>query len=408
MLIVHNISSLVTVKSNGLPKYGSDMANIEIIEDGYLVINNDKIIEVGSGEGYLKYKGATFLSGIGKTITPGLIDCHTHLVHAGSREHEFKLKLEGVNYLDILKQGGGILNTVTKTRLATKDELIKKAKKSLKVMLSYGTTVVEAKSGYGLDRDTEVKQMEVVRDLNKLQEVRLVSTYMGAHALGSEYKDDRNSYINLVKEVIDEVKEKDLAKFVDVFCEEGVFSYFESRDILEYSKAKGLGIKIHADEIHDLDGAKLASEVGCISAEHLLSSSEENLKRLIESKVIAVMLPLTSFNLNANFFKARFFIDSGGAMAIATDYNPGSSPSENIQLAMQVASIKARLTPKEVIAATTINAASAIGLEAEVGSLEVGKLANFVIFDSPNLDYLIYHFGINHTEEVYIKGKKVY
>ncbi|HHX00066.1 MAG TPA: imidazolonepropionase [Acholeplasmataceae bacterium] len=408
MLIIHNISSLVTVRASSLPRFGQEMDNVEIIEDGYIVIENGKFIEIGSGDDYLKYKDAKLVSGKGKTVTPGLIDCHTHLVHAGSRENEFKLKLEGVDYLEILKQGGGILSTVEKTRLASFEELYNKAKKSLDIMLSYGTTTVEAKSGYGLDVETEVKQMEVANRLNIDHPVNVISTFMGAHALPNEYKDRREEYIQLMKELITKVKYEDLAKFVDVFCEEGVFSIAESREILEYAKTVGLDIKIHADEIHDLGGAKLASELGCISAEHLLASNKENLIELAKSKVIAVMLPLTSFNLNKDFFKARFFIENNGALAIATDYNPGSSPSENIQLAMQVASIKAKLTPKEVITAVTINAASALGINEEVGSIEEGKVANFVIFDSPNLEYIFYHFGINHVESAYINGKLAY
>lgn len=408
MLIVHNISNLVTVRGNNLPRFGRQMDDVEIIEDGYIVIDNGKFTEIGKGDGFLKYKNAELISGKGKTVTPGLIDCHTHLVHGGSRENEFKMKLEGMSYLDILNNGGGILSTVEKTKYSSFEDLYQKAKKSIGTMLSYGTTVVEAKSGYGLDIDTEVKQMKVAIKLDHDLPVKVVSTYMGAHALPKEYKDKREDYIRLVKEMITKVKYEDLAKFVDVFCEEGVFNIEESRDILEYAKTVGLGIKIHADEIHDLGGALLASELGCISAEHLLASSEENLKKLSLNRVIAVMLPLTSFNLNSNFLNARYLIDNNGALAIATDYNPGSSPSENIQLAMQVAAIKARLTPREVITATTINAAAALDLIEEIGSIDINKKANFIIFDAPNLEYILYHFGINHTDQVYINGKLIY
>lgn len=405
MLIVHNIDSLVTVRGTNLPRFGKEMDNVEIINNGYIVIEDGRFIEIGSGLGFQKYKNATFIDGSGKTVTPGLIDCHTHLVHAGSRENEFRLKLEGVSYLDILKSGGGILSTVEKTRLASFTELYEKAKRSLDLMLSFGVTTVEAKSGYGLDVDTEIKQMMVAKELNNTHPVDVISTYMGAHAIPKEYQNNKEKYIDIVKNVIAKAKYEDLAKFVDVFCEEGVFTLEEARKILEYASTVGLKTKLHADEINDLGGALLASELGCISAEHLLASNMENLVKLAKSKVIAVMLPLTSFNLNKDFFAARFFIENDGALAIATDYNPGSSPSENIQLAMQVACMKAKLTPKEVITATTINAASALGINEEVGSIDVGKLANFVIFASPNLDYLFYHFGVNHVDSVYIKGK---
>jgi imidazolonepropionase len=408
MLIVHNISNLVIVTDDALPRFGKQMNDIQVLEDGYIVVDNDRFIEIGVGNDYLKYKNAQLIDGSGKTITPGLIDCHTHLVHAGSRENEFTLKLQGASYLDILNNGGGIHSTVDKTRLASFDELYEKAKQSLDIMLSYGVTVVEAKSGYGLDFDTEIRQLEVSKKLNETHPIDIINTYMGAHAIPKEYKDKREEYIHLVKEMIAKVKCEDYAKFVDVFCEESVFTIDEAKDILEYAKTLGLGIKLHADEIADTNGALLASKLNCISAEHLLKSNEANLIKLVDSRVIAVMLPLTSFYLNSNFFSARYFVDSGGALAIATDYNPGSSPSENLQLAMQIASMKGSLTPKEVITATTINAACALNLSEDLGSISVGKLANFVIFNTPNLDYLIYHFGINHTGKVFIKGKEVY
>lgn len=408
MLIVHNISNLVIVTDDALPRFGKQMNDIQVLEDGYIVVDNDRFIEIGVGNDYLKYKNAQLIDGSGKTITPGLIDCHTHLVHAGSRENEFTLKLQGASYLDILNNGGGIHSTVDKTRLASFDELYEKAKQSLDIMLNYGVTVVEAKSGYGLDFDTEIRQLEVSKKLNETHPIDIINTYMGAHAIPKEYKDKREEYIHLVKEMIAKVKCEDYAKFVDVFCEESVFTIDEAKDILEYAKTLGLGIKLHADEIADTNGALLASKLNCISAEHLLKSNEANLIKLVDSRVIAVMLPLTSFYLNSNFFSARYFVDSGGALAIATDYNPGSSPSENLQLAMQIASMKGSLTPKEVITATTINAACALNLSEDLGSISVGKLANFVIFNTPNLDYLIYHFGINHTGKVFIKGKEVY
>lgn len=405
MLIIHNIGCLVTM--HGGTRYGIEMNNPGILENAYIVIKDNKFYEIGIGDNYKKYQDALTIDAASKLVTPGLIDSHTHLVHAGSREHELKLKLEGKTYLDILNQGGGILNTVLKTRKATFEELYSQAKKSLNTMLLHGVTIVEAKSGYGLDKETEIKQLNVAKKLNNLNNMKVISTFMGAHAIPIEYKDNREKFIALIKETIDIVQMEELASFVDVFCEKGVFTIEESKNILEYAKNKGLYTKIHADEITSLGGARLAASIKATSAEHLIASKEADLDLLIKDKIIATMLPLTSFYLNNNYFNARYFIDNGGALAIATDYNPGSSPSENIQLAMQVAAIKGKLTPSEVISAVTINAAKSINLENDYGSIEVGKYANFVIFDCPNLDYLIYHFGINHVKDVYINGEKV-
>ena len=413
-LVIKNIDNLISLKGPNRPRIREEMRKVSIINNGIVVIAEDRIVYVGEGElpdNIEVDENTVFIDGTGKTVTPGLVDPHTHLVHGGSREHELSMKLKGAGYLGILEAGGGIHSTVKATREASFEELYNKAKKSLDIMLGYGVTTVEAKSGYGLDDfDTEIKQMEVAKKLNEDHPIDVVSTFMGAHAIPSAYKNSPRGFVDLIiDKMIPEVKEKDLAKFIDVFCEKGVFSVEESREILEAGQKHGLFPKVHADEIEPLGGAELAAEVGCVSAEHLVAASDKGIKMMAEEGVVAVLLPATSFNLQlGKFAKAKQMIEEGVAVALSTDYNPGSSPTENMQLVMNFASIIMRLTPEEVITAATINAAAALKLEEEIGSIEVGKKADIVIFDAPNLDYIIYHFGINHTDSVIKDGKLVY
>ena len=413
-LIIKNIDNLITLKGPNRPRVKEEMKEINIINNGIVAIKEDKIIYVGEGElpnNIETDESTVFIDGRGKTVTPGLIDPHTHLVHGGSRENELAMKLNGYGYLDILAAGGGIHSTVKATKEASFEELYEKAKKSLDIMLGFGVTTVEAKSGYGLDDfETEIKQMEVAKKLNEDHPVDIVSTFMGAHAIPSTYKENPRGFIDLIIEkMIPYVKEKNLAKYIDVFCEKGVFSVEESREILKAGQKYGLLAKVHADEIEPLGGAELAAEVGCISAEHLVAASDKGIKKMGEEGVVAVLLPATSFNLQTGkFAKARKMIEEGVAVALSTDYNPGSSPTENMQLVMSFASLIMKLTPEEVITAATINAAAALKLEEEIGSIEIGKKADIVIFDAPNLNYIIYHFGINHTDKVIKNGKLVY
>ena len=413
-LIIKNIDNLITLKGPNRPRVKEEMSKISLIKNGIIAIEGDKIIYVGEGElpeNIETDEDTVFIDGTGKTVTPGLVDPHTHLVHGGSREHELSMKLKGAGYLDILEAGGGIHSTVKATREASFEELYNKAKKSLDIMLSFGVTTVEAKSGYGLDDfDTEIRQMEVAKKLNEDHPIDIVSTFMGAHAIPSAYKDNPRGFVDLIIEkMIPQVKERDLAKFIDVFCEKGVFSVEESKEILEAGQKHGFLAKVHADEIEPLGGAELAAEVGCISAEHLVAASDEGIKKMAEKGVVAVLLPATSFNLQVEkFARAKKMIEEGVAVALSTDYNPGSCPTENMQLVLSFASIIMRLTPEEVITAATINAASALDLEKEIGSIEVGKKADIVVLDAPNLEYIIYHFGINHTDKVIKNGKLVY
>lgn len=407
-LIIENIGSLVTGRGID-PLYGKKMNELDVLMDAYVAISGDMIIAVGVGECPAEYidECTERVDASGKLVTPGFVDSHTHLVHGGSRENEFQMKLNGVSYLDILAAGGGILSTVRSTRAATFHELAKKAKESLDRMLLLGVTTVEAKSGYGLDLETELKQMEVVKFLNQVHPMEIVSTYMGAHAIPEEFKGRGEEYAEFVMKMLPYVKENKLAEFCDIFCEENIFSVETTRKILTAAQKLGYGVKIHADEIVCLGGAELGAELGAVSAEHLLAASDEGLKSIAEKGVIAVALPGTSFNLNKNFAPARKIIEYGGAVAIATDYNPGSCPTENLQLAMQIASAQMRLTPKEVLAAVTLNGANALKRGASIGTIEVGKKADINIFNSGNLEFIIYHFGINFIDTVIKNGKLV-
>lgn len=406
-LILFNIGQLVTSKELDSSK---KMDNIEVLENAYVVIEKDKIVAVGTGEVPKEYFNpqVEMVDLSGKLVTPGLIDSHTHLVHGGSRENEFAMKIEGIPYLEILAKGGGILSSLKATRNASHKELIDKTLRSLKYMLELGVTTVEAKSGYGLDFENEIKQMEVVKILEHLQPVSLVSTFMGAHAVPVEYKENREAYIQLVIDMLPEVRKRNLAEFCDIFCEDKVFSVEESRRILTAAKENGFKLKIHADEIVSLGGVELAAELGAVSAEHLMKITDSGINALANSSVIADLLPATSFNLMEHYAPARKMIEAGIQIALSTDYNPGSCPSENLQFVMQIGAAHLKMTPKEVFKAVTINAAKAIDRHHEIGSIEVGKKADISVFDAPNMSYFLYHFGVNHTNRVYKNGKLVF
>jgi len=412
-LLLYNIGVLITMQGSALPRTKEEMSQVGEIRNAAIAVLDGKIVAVGTEEEVrAAIAGLPILKQIdaeGKLVTPGLVDPHTHLVHGGSREHELPLKLKGATYLEILAQGGGILSTVRATRLATEDELYAKALTSLNTMLLQGATTVEAKSGYGLTMEDELKQLRVTQRLNESHPVDLVSTFMGAHMIPEEYKQDPSAYVELViHEMLPEVKRLGLAEFCDVFCEHGVFSVEQSRQILHAARDLGFGLKIHADEIVPMGGAELAGELGCISAEHLIAASDEGIAAMHQAGVIAVCLPATSFNLRLKeHARARTMIDMGVPVALSTDYNPGSSPTESIQLVMTLGCLNLLLSPEEVITAVTINAAHAIGRANTIGSLEVGKYADIVLYNATNLAYLPYHFGINHVHTVIKQGQVV-
>lgn len=413
-LIIKNAKQLVTSKgSSEKPKIREELGQIEVIENGAVAIAGDTILSVGTTEEVLQNVEITpetkVIDAKGKTVLPGLVDPHTHVVFGGSRENELDLKLKGVPYLEILARGGGILSTVRATRSATKEGLVETGLKYVDQMLAQGTTTAEAKSGYGLTTEDEIKTLEAIKEINERHPIDLVPTFLGAHAIPLEYKEDPEKYVELViEEMIPKVVEKNLAEFCDVFCEKGVFSVEQSRKILTAAKEKGLKPKIHADEIVPLGGAELAAELGATSADHLLVISDEGIKKMAQQQVMAVILPGTTFYLKEDHYApARKMIEAGVPVALATDFNPGSCPNNSLEIIMTIACLYLGMTPAEVVNAMTINAAHAIGRAGDIGSLEPGKKADIVIFDAPNYLYLCYRFGSNLVDKVIKNGRVV-
>ena len=408
--LIDNIGILMTPQGRYAHR-GEEQGKITEIHDACVLIEDERIVYVGPRSDCPEAENAHLVDRIdagGRLVTPGLIDAHTHLVFGGWRQHEVPLKLKGASYLDILKAGGGILSTVRHTRAASEDELYRKGLSILDGMLSLGVTTCEAKSGYGLDLATELKQLTVIEKLNETHPVDLVPTFLGAHAVPEEYKENPDAYVDLlVDTIIPAVAEKGLARYCDVFCETGVFSPEQSRRVLEAGREHGLIPKIHADEIDAIGGAELAGEVHAISAEHLIATDEAGMQAMAKGGVIACLLPQTSFYLDKTFAPARRMIELGIPVVLASDFNPGSCPSYNLQFAMNLGLLRYKMQPAEILNAVTINAACAIGLEKTTGSIEVGKMADLVIWDAPDFDMLLYRFGQNLASTVIKAGKEV-
>ena len=344
----------------------------------------------------------------GNLVTPGLVDGHTHLVFGGYRQHELAMKLAGADYLDILKAGGGIIDTVRKTREANKSELYIKSAGFLDEMIGMGVTTCEAKSGYGLTTECEIKMLKVIRDLNARHYMDVVATFMGPHAVPPEYEGRGDEYIDMVcSEMLPAVKEDKLAEFCDVFCEDSVFNAEQSRRYLECARNMGFGLKVHADEIEAIGGSELAGELGAVSAEHLIAITEAGMDALAEGGTIAMCLPATSFYLGKTFAPARRMIEKEIPVAIASDFNPGSCPSLNLQFAVNLGCIKYRMTPEEVLTAVTINPACGIGKGETVGTIEPGKQGDLVIWNAPDFEMVCYRFGSNMVNRVIKCGELV-
>ena len=403
--LIKNIGTLVTPLGNTALR-GSRQGDVRTICNAWILTENGMIREIGAGECPLY--ADEIIDAEGKLVTPGLVDSHTYLIFGGWRNSEMEQKLKGVSYLDILASGGGIHSTVKATREASFDRLVEKGREALDEMLGYGTTSCEAKSGYGLDTETELKQLEVIRKLNETHPVDLVATFLGAHALPKEYAGNREGYLDLLcNEMIPKAAEGKLAEFCDVFCEEGVFTAEESRRILLKGQQYGLRSKIHADEIYPIGGSVVAGDIGAVSAEHLIVCNDEGIEALSRGNTIACLLPATSHYLNAGYAPARKMIEKNVAIALATDFNPGTCPCLNLQLVMTLGCLKYRMTPEEVLTAVTLNGASAIGRADVTGSLETGKQADMVIWNASELSYICYRMGSNLADKVIKKGKIV-
>lgn len=393
------------------------MSELGIIADGAVVIEAGRISRVGPTAEVLAEIQASSrdlsrfaaIDAAGKAVLPGFVDSHTHLVFAGDRAEEYAWRLKGDSYMDILQRGGGILSTVRATRGASREELTEAALRRLDAMLAFGVTTVEGKSGYGLDRETEIKQLEVMAQLNRMHPLEVVPTFMGAHAVPPEYKGREDDYIDFVlKEVAPEAASRRLAAFCDVFCEKSVFSVEQSRRLLTRAAEWGLKPKLHADEIVRLGGAELAAEIGAVSADHLLNASDEGLRAMAEAGVVATLLPATAFSLREPYARGRFMIDAGGAVALATDFNPGSCFSESIPLVAALAALNMGLSPEEIVTALTLNGAAALDRAQTVGSLDPGKQGDVVVLENPSYRFIPYHLGVSTVEKVVKKGILVF
>ncbi len=408
--LVKNAGQLLTMAGPQRPRRGGEMEELGLIENGALAAWDGEIVAVGGTAEVLEQVElapyAEVADAWGKVVMPCMVDPHTHLVYGGSREEEFEQRIKGADYLEILEKGGGILNTVRATREASFKELLAGGRKRLAHFIRAGVGALEVKSGYGLDLESEIKQLQAARHLCETSPVDMTFTFLGAHAFPPEYKDSRDEYVALVvNEMLPEVADRGLAQFCDVFCEEKIFSIEQSRRILEAGKQYNLKPKIHADEIVPYGGAELAAEVGAVSADHLLQVSPQGIDRMAEEQVIGVMLPGTAFFLmKDSYAPARDMLEAGVPLALSTDCNPGSSPTEAIYLVLSLACLQMKMTPAEVLTAATVNAAYAAGMGEKLGSLEEGKQADLLILEAHNYKFIPYHYGVNMVKKVYKKG----
>ncbi len=405
-LIIKNATQVVTC-SGFEGKSGAEMSNLNVIENGTVIVTDGIISHVlKEGEAIpvnrSEYKE---IDATGKALLPGFVDPHTHFVFGGHREEEFSWRMRGDSYMSIMERGGGIVNTTKATRAATEDELYSSAKKRLNDMLKLGITTTEGKSGYGLDKDTEMKQLRVMRRLNQDHPIDIVSTFMGTHATPAEWKGREDEFIDFnINEMLPLVAKEKLAECADIFCEENVFTIEQSRRFLTAAREHGFLLKMHADEIVQFGGSELAAELKVLSADHLLQASDEGIKAMAESGVVATLLPLTAFSLREEYARGREMIDANCIVALATDLNPGSSFTASVPLLFAIACIYMNLSVEEAVTAYTINSAAAINRADTIGSIDVGKQGDMILLQYPSYKFLPYYVGMNCVETVIKRG----
>jgi len=415
-LAITNISELAT-PTGFSARRGAEMRALHVVKDAAVIVENGLIAYAGPGAGpecgsaleRARCRNAAFLDAKGRACVPGFVDSHTHFVFTGHREDEFFWRAEGLPYMEIHKRGGGIRRTMEATRAAPIEELLRSGRSRLDTMLSLGITTVEGKSGYGLDLDTELKQLETMKRLNLDHPIHIISTFMGAHSIPPEFDCRPSAYIDYVMaEVLPRVADRKLASFVDIFCEKGVFEIEDSRRFLMSAKKRGFGLKIHADEIERIGGAGLAAETGATSADHLLKAATKDLEKMAKAGVMATCLPLTAFSLMEPYADARAMIDRGLAVALASDFNPGSCYSQSLPMLFAIAVLYMKLSFAETLTAMTLNGAASLGLARETGSVEPGKAGDIVLLDAPSASYLAYNVGMNLVSMVVKDGDLVY
>jgi len=408
-LLIINAKELLTIAGSNSPRTGSEMNELNIINNGAIAVKDNIIIDVGSTKKLInKYDDPSkTIDATDKVVMPGFVDPHTHPVFKQTRENEFEMRIKGRSYVEISQSGGGIRSSIKGVHDTSENELYKLAEKRINNMIFNGTTTLEAKSGYGLSTESEIKMLKVIKKLNENLPIDIISTFLGAHEFPIEYKDNKEEYINiLMNEMMPRIRELDLADYCDIFTEDHVYNIEQSRKILNRAKELGFKIRMHADEIKPIGGAELAAEVGAVSADHLGAASDEGIKAMRNKGVIAILLPGTIFSLGMkSYARARDMIEAGLAVALATDYNPGSCNCDSMQFIITLACLQMKMTPAEAIVASTINAAYSLGLGNEIGSFEIGNKADILIMDMPSYQYLPYHFGSNNVETVIKNGK---
>ena len=411
-VLIKNISQLLTLQGSA-PRLGDEMNDLGLIENAGLAIAGEEVLAVGTSEeigGQVPLaEGCTVIDAGGCVVTPGLIDPHTHPVFAKTREKEFEMRAQGKSYMEIAQAGGGIRSSVRDLRAASATDLRKITTKRLDTLLAHGVTTIEAKSGYGLSTESEIKSLEVIRDVAEIHPIEVVSTFLGAHEVPDEYRDKREEYIDLViKEMIPAVTKGKLAEFCDIFCEEGVFDIPESRKIMQAAKDAGMKLKFHADELVSFGGAELAAELDAVSADHLGYISEAGIHAMAKSGTVAVLLPGTTFSLQGKqYAPARKMIEAGVPVALSTDCNPGSSFTESLAMIVTLAVLQMKMTTAEAICGVTVNAAAAIDRKGRIGQLQPGMQADVVVWDMADYREMAYHYAVNLVTRVIKRGKLV-